>query len=301
MSTSDVLRRWIAYPLEAFGARLIWRLFRLVPLDRASALGGWIGRMLGPRVGVSSRARRHLVQAFPEKQADEIERIIAGMWDNLGRVVGEYAHLPTLGAYDARDGRWPRIEVVGLEHLIALRDGGRPGILFSAHMANWEVLLMVAASMGLATTSVYRAANNPLVDALIQRWRGDQSGEFVPKGSQGARAALKALGSGRHLAMLVDQKMNDGIAVPFFGRPAMTAPALAELALRFNCPVVPARLERLDGAHLRLTVLPPLDLAPTGDRAADVLRIMTRVNALLEDWIRQRPEQWFWLHRRWPD
>ena len=101
--------------------------------------------------------------------------------------------------------------------------------------------------------------------------------------------------------MLADQKMNDGIPVPFFGRPAMTAPALAALALRFDCDVLPARAERLAGAHFRLTVFPPLPLPRTGDSHADAAALMAQVNAILETWIRDRPEQWFWVHQRWPD
>jgi KDO2-lipid IV(A) lauroyltransferase len=106
---------------------------------------------------------------------------------------------------------------------------------------------------------------------------------------------------GAHLTMLADQKMNDGIPVPFFGRPAMTAPALAALALRFDCDLLPARVERLSGARFRLTVFPPLPLPRSGDHHADVATLMTRVNQTLERWVRDRPEQWFWLHRRWPD
>jgi Kdo2-lipid IVA lauroyltransferase/acyltransferase len=100
---------------------------------------------------------------------------------------------------------------------------------------------------------------------------------------------------------LADQKLNDGIAVPFFGRPAMTAPALALLALHFDCAVLPARVERLGGAHFRLTLYPLLDLPHSGDRDADAAALMRTVNATLEGWIRERPEQWFWVHSRWPD
>jgi KDO2-lipid IV(A) lauroyltransferase len=101
--------------------------------------------------------------------------------------------------------------------------------------------------------------------------------------------------------MLVDQKMNDGIAVPFFGHDVMTAPALAELALRYDCPVVPARVERLRGAHFKMTALPPLEMVRTGNHHADVAAVMAKVNALVEQWIRDTPEQWLWLHNRWPD
>ncbi len=101
--------------------------------------------------------------------------------------------------------------------------------------------------------------------------------------------------------MLIDQKMNDGIPIPFFGHDAMTAPAVAQLALKFRCPVLPTRAERLGGARFRLTVLQPIKLPDTGNREADIRTLMTQINNMLESWIIERPEQWLWLHRRWPD
>jgi len=135
---------------------------------------------------------------------------------------------------------------------------------------------------------------------MIARFRGDR-GEFIPKDAIAARGAIAALRRGMHLGLLADQKMNDGIPVPFFGRPAMTAPALAVLALRFNCDVLPLRVERLNGARFRVTVFPPPPLSRSGDPHADAAALMARVNAILEEWIRDRPEQWLWVHRRWPD
>jgi KDO2-lipid IV(A) lauroyltransferase len=160
---------------------------------------------------------------------------------------------------------------------------------------------MAATQRGLGVAEIYRAANNPFVDNLIAQFRSPIGSELVPKGALGARRAIAALKEGRHIAMLVDQKMNDGIAVPFFGREAMTAPAAAQLALRFNGAIVPARVERTRGAHFRIVFSPPVALSRSGDRHADVRAIMTRVNAEMESWIRERPEMWLWLHRRWPD
>src|SRR5207249_4802303 len=128
---------------------------------------------------------------------------------------------------------------------------GRRIIFVSAHFANWEVASLAATQRGLAVAQIYRPANNPLVDRLIGRFRGVVGSELIPKGSVAARRAIEALREGRHLAALVDQKMNDGIPVPFFGRDAMTAPAIAQLALRFDCAIIPARVERLHGAHFR--------------------------------------------------
>jgi len=160
--------------------------------------------------------------------------------------------------------------------------------------------MLAAFQYGISVAQIYRAANNRLIDRMITRFRGN-AGELIPKGAVAARRAIATLRRGAHLTMLADQKMNDGIAVSFFGRPAMTAPALAALALRFDCDVLPARVERLGGAHFRLTVFPPLPLPRTGDSHAHVAALMTQVNAILEAWIRDRPEQWFWVHRRWPD
>jgi KDO2-lipid IV(A) lauroyltransferase len=149
-------------------------------------------------------------------------------------------------------------------------------------------------------SNVYRAANNRHVDRLLRVLRTD-SAELIPKGSAGARRVIAALGRGAPLAMLIDQKMNDGIPVPLFGRDAMTAPALAQLALKYDCPVLPARVERVGGAHFRVTVEPPLAVPRSGDRQADTRALMAAVNQQLERWIAARPEQWLWLHRRWPD
>jgi KDO2-lipid IV(A) lauroyltransferase len=173
-------------------------------------------------------------------------------------------------------------------------------IIFSGHIANWEIGMLAAVQYGIPVAQIYRAANNPLVDRMITRFRGD-SGELIPKGAVAARQAIATLRRGAHLTMLADQKMNDGIPVPFFGRPAMTAPALAALALRFDCDVLPARVERLAGAHFRLTVFPALLLPRTGDSRTDAATLMAKVNAMLEAWVRDRPEQWFWVHQRWPD
>ena len=288
-------RRRARYWLEYVLARTLFALFGALPLDRASALGGWIGRNVGPRLAITARARANLRHAFPDLDAAGIERVTRGMWDNLGRVVAEYSHLGDFHIYED-----DRVEVIGVDHAERLRDDGIGGIFFAAHLANWELPSLAASQRGLPLVQIYRAANNPHVDRLIVRAREAVGGAHHPKSPAGARELLKALRRGEHLALLVDQKFNEGIAVPFFGRDAMTAPAPAELALRFQVPLVPVRVERLDGARFRVTVYPPMTLRDTGDRAADVLDAMTRINALFEDWIRERPEQWLWLHRRWP-
>jgi Kdo2-lipid IVA lauroyltransferase/acyltransferase len=283
--------------LEAFGARALFAVFRALPVDAASALGGLLGSTIGPRLGASKRAVLNLRRAMPELDESRIAGIVRGMWENLGRVVAEYPHLHKFRVYE----KGGRVEALNTESVDPLLAAGKKLIFVSAHFGNWEVATLAATQKGLDVAQIYRAANNPFVDALILESRSTVGSELIPKGSVAARRSIEALRQGRHLALLVDQKMNDGIPVPFFGRDAMTAPAVAQLALRFDAAIVPARVERTNGANFRLTVFPPIELPQTGDRHADTRETMRRVNAVLESWIRERPEQWFWLHRRWPD
>jgi KDO2-lipid IV(A) lauroyltransferase len=282
--------------LEALAAALAFGAFGALPIDCASALGGAIGRLIGPLLGISGQARRNLKRALPELSDHEIGRIVAAMWDNLGRVAAEYPHLREIRVFEPGG----RVETHGFEHMDRAVATGRRMIIFSGHIANWEIGMLAAVQYGIEVAQIYRAANNPLVDRMITRFRGE-GGELIPKGAVAARRAIASLRHGAHLTMLADQKLNDGIPVPFFGRPAMTTSALASLALRFDCDVLPARVERLKGAHFRLTVFPALPLPRSGNPHADIADLMAQVNAVLESWVRDCPEQWFWVHRRWSD
>jgi KDO2-lipid IV(A) lauroyltransferase len=287
----------LSHAIEGGAGWLCYGFFRALPLDWVSALGGWLARSIGPHVGASKRARINLRRAMPDLPEAEVERVIRGMWDNLGRVAAEFPHIGRfkIGAPDGR---------ITVERFIEIVDGRKPDtrfIFFSGHYGNWEIATYVVTQCGLDVIEVYRAANNPFIDRIINRARGVIGSELVPKGAVAAKRALAAMQEGRHICMLVDQKMNDGIGVPFFGRDAMTAPALARLALRYDCTVVPCWVERIAGARFRFVAEEPLKLPKSGDLQADTLALMTAVNAAVERRVRRHPEQWFWLHRRWPD
>lgn len=275
-------------------AILLWFIYhglRLLPLDTASALGGRIARTIGPLLPPSKRAKRNLELALPGADHDAI---IKDMWENLGRLAGEYPHSATF-LHDPS-----RIELVGDHYVRELLARNQPVIFFSGHIGNWELTYPLMARLGVKGSGVYRAPDNPYLNWLFDRRTTYPDLDMIPKGAVGARRSIEALAKGRCLALFVDQKMNDGIEVPLFGRPAMTAPALATLALRYGAPVVPFRLIRLNGARFRAEFLQPIIFTPTGNRNADQLRVMSEVNAILEGWIRVTPAQWLWLHRRWP-
>ena len=291
------LKKYLLHPVQAVVAVSVYMFFRVLPLDWASGVGGFLARTIGPRLRISNRARRNLRAAYPGIADAEVERIVYGMWDNLGRLAAEFPHLYEIQVY----GDNSRVIVTGAEHVDTLRDDGEPGIFYSAHMGNWEVMSLGATQRGLPVDRVYREANNRMVEWLYRHGRAAVEGAQIPKGPQGVRQLLEAFRKGSHLGIMIDQKMNDGVAVPFFGRPAMTAPALAELAMRYDCPVVGVWVTRRKGAYFNLHILPPIRFEKTGDHQADVLAAMTLINEQVEQWVRDTPEQWLWLHNRWPN
>jgi KDO2-lipid IV(A) lauroyltransferase len=280
----------LVYRIEAFFLSLFFRLFRLIPLDVASAIGGEIGRMVGPFFSAHKTAKRNIAAAFPDMSNKEINVLTGKMWEHLGRVGAEYASLPGTRLSS-------RVRVIGAENLPAKT---MPGFLFSGHVGNWELLCPVAHERGVDLSIVYRHTNNPYVDKIIADKRRGHTNEMIAKGLRGGVKILAAVKRGGSVALLVDQKQNNGIAVPFFGKPAMTSPAIAQIALKYDIPIIPCRVIRTGGAHFDCIIYPPLHIEKTGDHTQDVLALMTRINAILEEWIRERPEQWFWVHRRWP-
>ncbi len=291
--------------LVASAAALLLRILGALPPASASNVAGWVASTVGPLLPVSRVARKNLQAAMPTLSSSERENIVRGAWESLGRTVGEFPHLGRLAENTTSGPGWA---VEGVAHLAALAARGGPAIFFSGHIGNWEILPRASAVHGLPCANFYRAAGNAGVDALIRRLRREAAGQaatgqdmpFFPKGRAGARQALLHLKGGGFLAMLVDQKMNDGIEARFFGLPAMTAPAAASLALHFRCPLVPAVVRRAGPARFRLVVEAPLALPDSGDRARDVLILTQSVNDVLERWIRDAPNSWLWLHRRWP-
>ncbi len=289
------LRRHLRDPLEAGLAWGLYGFLRVLPLDLASGIGGCLGRLIGPLLSVHRVADGNLQRAFPEFSSTERRKTLAAAWDNIGRTLFEYPHLAQIIA--------ERVEIIGAEHIAEMRDDGRAGIAFSGHLANWEILPAAAGVAGMPLTNVYRAPNNPKVDTIIRYARRLAGPNLVPKGAPGARLLLKALKQGAHLGLLVDQKMNDGIAVPFFGEVAMTASALADLAVRFNAPLLAAQPIRLQGARFRLIVSPliePETLRGGLSGGEGQVAFMAAINRILEGWIRENPSQWLWFHRRWP-
>ena len=293
LTTAKRLRYWA----EAAPFHLFMGLFRLLGIDAASALGGFIGRHVFYRIGpVTNRARDNLRAAYPQMTPQDIERIVREMCDNLGRTVAEYPHLDKLKLTGER----PRLEIVGKENADAAIARGKGVMFISGHFANWEAMPVMATQLGYEGGLVYRPPNNPYVDRYISRMRASAGPQIqISKGAQGTRRIFTLLRRGLCILMLVDQKTEQGVAAPFFGRDAMTTPAPAALALKLGAALLPASNERLGGARFRMSVHPPIEFAPSGDHEADIAALTARINEAMEACVRARPSQWLWIHRRW--
>lgn len=286
----------LVWRLEAFAFDAFNLLFRLMPVDAASWLGGKLFRLIGPLTKTHAVAVANLKLAFPEKDEAWHRRILGDQWENNGRTVAEFPNmdrlLPSTG----------RVEVVNGERLTEIARGGKPVVFVSGHFSNWEVMPAAIVDAGVACEMTYRAANNPYVDKRIRDSRFRYGVRlFAPKGGDGAREMLEGMSLGRSVALMNDQKFNrGGVPAPFFGRMVMTAPGPTRLALRFGTVLQPMTVERTKGARFRAVVHEPIVLEVTGNRTADIAEGVRRVTAMVEDQVRRRPGEWFWVHRRWP-
>lgn len=285
----------LVWRLEAFGFQALFGFLRLLGVERASGLGGWLLRTLGPLTGTQRTVMRNLRIAFPDMPADEREALALAQWDQTGRTFAELAvmdHLTPEGG---------RVEVVGMERLHALRDSGKPAVLISGHLANFEVMAAVIMASGVPCQVTYRAANNPYVDALIRQSRERYGIRlFAPKGD-GTRELMAGMKRGDSIALLVDQKYNQGPEVEFFGQPVNASPGAARLALKFDTVMLPLSVVRLPGVRFRVTAHEPIVVNQSEDKAADTLAGIQAANRFVEDRVREHPVDWFWVHKRWPD
>jgi KDO2-lipid IV(A) lauroyltransferase len=282
--------------LEALLFDLVSACARLLPIEWVSGFGGWLLRKLGPLTRAHKIADRNLRLAFPELSLAERDTLLLAQWDNLGRFFLEF---PLTDRLTPASGR---VEVVGRERLEAIAASGRPAILISGHFANWEMMAAVIVDCGLNCRITYRAANNPYVDRRIIAARARYGVQlFAPKGGLGSRDLLATLKAGESVAFLNDQKFNGGTAAPFFGRTVHTAGAPTRVALKFGAVLQPMSVVRLPGVRFRVTIHPPIPLQTTGGgRDEDVELGVRRINAFVEERIREHPDQWFWVHKRWP-
>ena len=267
---------------------------------------GWTGdvgaafmRAIGPRLREHRIGRANLRAAFPEKSAEEIETILRGVWDNLGRVAGEFAHLDRICGGDPLNSKFLELETPSIERFMQLRSDGKPALIFAAHLANWELPAIIAHYNELKTTVLYRRPNlSAVADAVIGIRQGHM-GNLEPAGLQAPLRLAHALEAGDHVAMLVDQHFTKGVEVTFFGRRCMANPLIAKLARHIECPIHGVRVIRMGPRRFRAELSDAIAPRRDAEGRIDVQGTMQAITDVVETWVREHPEQWLWLHRRW--
>jgi Kdo2-lipid IVA lauroyltransferase/acyltransferase len=264
-----------------------------------SNVGGAIMRTIGPWLPEHRTGRANLRAAFPEKTDAEIEAILRGVWDNLGRVGAEIAHLDHICSGDRYKRTYIDYGPDNIERFLHVKDDGKPAVIFAAHLANWELPAVIAASDGLDSVVLYRRPNlGAIADAVIALRRG-LMGEMVASSMSAPVALARALEQGKHVAMLVDQHYGRGIDVTFFGRTCKVNPLIAMLAREIECPIHGTRVIRIPGNRFAGEISPEVPPVRDAEGRIDVAGTMQAITSVVEGWVREHPEQWLWLHRRW--
>jgi Kdo2-lipid IVA lauroyltransferase/acyltransferase len=260
-----------------------------------------VTQLIGPRLREHRIGRANLAAAFPEKSPEQIEAILMGVWDNLGRIGAEFAHIDHIWDYDRDHPENSRIELSprSIELYDRIRDDGRPALIFASHLANWELPALAAVAHGLDTAILYRRPNIASADRIIQQMRQVNMGTLIPAGRDAPLRLGEALRNGQHVAMLVDQYLTGGVEVTFFGRKTRANPMLARLLRQVECPIHGVRIIRLPGYRFRAELTEEILPVRDAEGKIDVQGTTQAITNVVESWVREYPEQWLWLHRRW--
>lgn len=289
-----------------FLQRLLWRLdfalvwllktcFKLVSIDKASRLGCRIGTWIGPKMKEKTAIyRENLALAFPDLDDAALDQLVARAWGQAGRILGEYPHLDTFIREEER------LLVEIREPLAACASPARPCVMVSAHLSNWEVVCSAMARLGMPNDSLYSPPSNPLLDQMLLESRQALNCRLLPRDNS-ARLLMRALKEGRTVGMVMDRRVEDGQPISFFGHDKSSTLLPAKLALKFNCDLIPAQVERLEDARYRVIFHPPI--RPTDlevDENAQATDMIQQLHNQFESWIRQSPADWFCSKRLWP-
>ncbi len=321
------LRHRIEYILT-FG---LLKMMRFIGIDAASYLSGKLLRVIGPFLrGISRRSEENLTRIYPDWEEKKIKQVTAGVWENLGRVGGEFAHFDKFSAtWDVEDmraklervekiydidpaiikklqsqyqpaGENARIELKASEDFLAVLAQGKTAVYVTGHFANWEVMSVVCSYFHIPCAILFRATNNALIDELIIKTRSVHINQWqIPKGPEGYRSFIDALKQGYSMGILTDQKFNAGIKIPLMGHDAMTPTTPTRMAIHHDVPIIPISVRRLKGANFVMTAHDRIDIPSEGDLATRIKVGSIRINEFLSDTINEDPSQWLWLHRRW--
>ncbi|MFT5702895.1 MAG: KDO2-lipid IV(A) lauroyltransferase [Rickettsiales bacterium] len=285
----------IRYFLEVLIVKFGFFLFQTLGLKNSSNFASFLARFVGKKLKVNNLARSNITKSLPTLSTDKVEEVLNGMWDNLGRIIGEFIFVSKFSGAELV--KYTTLDQESEINISDIKKNFKGGIIFSAHIGNWEIGPKTLIELGLNVKTVYRPLNNKIVDKMTSQIRGV---EMIPKSTKGNKQIIEEIKKGNYVVILADQKISDGSPIPFFGRPALTTTSIAKLALKYNVPLIPARSIR-EGHQFKFMVRveKPLEVEKLDNTNDSVLALTIKINQKLEEWITQYPNQWFWVHNRW--
>ena len=287
----------IKYFFEFISIISLFCIFKIIGLKNASNLGSILGQFFGPFFRSKKLIKKNIKIGLGDLDEKRISEVTNKMWSNIGRTLAEYVFLKD---FKFNKTNFNHIEINGTIYLDQIKKSGEPVIFYSGHFANFELMAMELDKFGIKCAAIYRPLNNFFLNPLMEYLRMKYiCPNQIPKGRIGMREIITKIKNGYSIALMVDQRVGEGPRIPFFSLPAQTTTIPAQLALKFNCKMVPISLKRKDDINFEMTVHEPYRIEKSGNNDQDTLDITLKINKILEKMIIKNPTQWLWSHNRW--
>ena len=267
-------------------------IFKLIGLNLASFIGGKLFEIIGPLFRSEKIIHSNIKKAFPNLNSKEINKITKQMWNNYGRVFSEYMFIKNYRKklFDTH------ITIRGLEILREIKKNNKPVIFISGHFSNFELMAMALEKHEIKLAAIYRPLNNFFLNFLMEKIRKDHICKYqIKKGLGGIREIIRLNQNGFSTALMIDQRVSQGIKANFFNQQAFTTTIPAQLVKKYNFPVVPLFIERYENIKFKITIQEPIYFS----KSTTEKEITEKLNSLIEKMILFKPGQWIWSHNRW--
>ena len=273
----------------------LFATFRIIGLQSASFMGSCLAKILGPLFRSKKIIEKNLKICFKKIDQKEIKRISLGMWDNIGRTFSEYVFLKNF-----QKNHNNLIKLSGTEYLDEIKNSNKPVVSVSGHFSNFELLGTKLNQYGIRFCAIYRPLNNIFLNPIMEYLRLKYVCPImIKKGRSNIRELLNNIKSGYSVIIIADQRTSEGKKIEFFNYPALTTTIPAQISLKYNCKIVPLRMERLSYNNFEMTVYKPFEYKKTDNYEKDSYNLTLEINKQLEKMILKKPEQWLWSHNRW--
>ena len=284
--------KYIKYFIQFLVIIISFIIFKLLGPILSSNLSGKIFEKIGPFFRSKKIIESNLKRAFPEKNSEQLNEIINLMWNNYGRFFAEFVFIK-----DFREGKLSeKIEIEGKEFLDEIKINNRQVVFVSGHLSNFELMAMYLEKSGIKLSTIYRPLNNIFLNQIMERVRIKYiCRNQIKKGIGGLKKLISLKKNNISTALMIDQRVSEGIPSDLFNKKALTTTIPAQLVKKFNIPVVPVYIERTKGINFKISISRPINFSEN----STIQSITDELNLILEKMIIKKPEQWIWSHNRW--